>query len=290
MGRISAAAILGALLGFAALAFLMWPRYPSVSVPDDFDRTDAAQIAQGAYIAAAAGCVSCHWDKENGGAPYAGGRRIASPFGDFISPNITADLATGIGGWRAADFLRLMQHGYLPSGAPTFPAFPWGHYRSMTEQDALALYAYLMALDPVNQPQRGNELPFPLSMRAGQIVWRWMMMPDPTPTETRGAYLVHALGHCGACHTPRNPLGGRHVDRMLQGVRDVEGKFSIPGLTQSSGLGEWTADELDEFLQSGTKPDYDTVEGEMALVIEHGTAKLTDADRAAMVAYLLSLP
>ena len=43
--------------------------------------------------------------------------------------------------------------------------------------------------------------------------------PDPqqSPEWNRGAYLVAGLGHCGACHTPRNLLGaekhGRDLDR-----------------------------------------------------------------------------
>ncbi len=289
MGAMRTIVLLLALAGFGFVAFLFWPRYPAVMVPDDFDAANPALIAQGAYVSAAAGCVSCHWDKEVDGAPFAGGRRIASPFGDFISPNITPDKATGIGAWAPSDFLRLMKHGYLPSGQPTFPAFPWGHYRSMTDQDALALYAYLMSLDPVQQAARGNELPFPLSMRSAQIVWRWLFMPDQVDTQDRGAYLAHALGHCGACHTPRNALGGRQMDRLLEGAKDNQGKVLVPGLTASTGLGDWSADELSDFLIDGTKPDYDTVEGEMALVIAHGTSKLTAEDRAALVAYLKNL-
>ncbi len=290
MGVFRTAILLILLAGFGFVAFLFWPRYPAVSVPSSFDAADPAQIAQGAYVAAAAGCVSCHWDKENGGMPYTGGRRIASPFGDFISPNITPDKVTGIGAWTPTDFLRLIRHGYLPSGQPTFPAFPWGHYRNMTDADALALYAYLMTLDPVSQTGRGNELPFPLSIRSAQIVWRWLFMPSPHDVEMRGAYLVHALGHCGACHTPRNLFGGRLQDQMLAGVTDGDGKVLIPGLTGASDLADWSEDELAEFLTSGMKPDYDTVEGEMALVITHGTSKLTADDLTAMITYLKSLP
>ncbi len=290
MSVFKTAIVLVALAGFAFVAFLFWPRFPTVAVDADFRVTDRAVIARGGYITAAAGCVSCHWDKEGGGTPFAGGRRIASPFGDFISPNITPDQATGIGAWTPSDFLRLMQHGYLPSGQPTFPSFPWGHYRHISQNDALAIYAYLMSLAPVSQAQRGNELPFPLSARPAQLVWRWLFMPASVDVTDRGAYLVHALGHCGACHTPRNALGGRQSDRLLEGVTDQSGKVLVPGLTASTGLGNWSADELDDFLTDGFKPNYDTVEGEMALVIEHGTSRLTAADRAALVAYLKSLP
>lgn len=277
------------LIGIGVLLFLMLPRYPDVTVPQGYDVNNTDLIAQGKYLAGIGGCQSCH-QVEGGGAPYAGGRRIETPFGDFISPNITSDEQSGIGDWSAAEFLRLMQHGVLPSGQPSFPAFPWGHYRLMTQDDALAIYAYLQSLPPVDQSERGNDLAFPFSVRPLQRGWRLLFMPTAPDISDRGAYLVHALGHCGACHTPRNQLGGRDGAQLLKGVVDNTGRSVVPDLTGSGPLSDWSEDELAEFLTSGIKPDFDTVEGEMALVIEHGTSQLTKEDLLAMVRYLKQLP
>jgi len=279
--------VISGMIVAGLLLILYRPSYPDVTVPGTVDVTAPDVIAKGAYLTAASGCVSCHQAK--GGVPFAGGRVIATPFGDFISPNITPDKITGIGFWQPDDFLRLMQHGILPSGQPTFPAFPWGHYRNISAEDALAIYAYLWSLPPVEQPEQGNTIPFPLNQRPLQKAWRLLFIPKSPDVTDRGAYLVHALGHCGACHTPRNALGGRDGSRLLKGVVDEGGRVLVPDLTGEGPLRDWSADELAEFLTSGTKPDYDTVEGEMALVIEHGTSKLTASDLAAMVAYLKGL-
>ncbi|MDB5759645.1 MAG: cytochrome c, partial [Burkholderia sp.] len=58
--------------------------YPSQPVADK-----AAQLQRGAYLARAGDCMACHTAR--GGEPYAGGRGIATPFGEVVAPNITPD-------------------------------------------------------------------------------------------------------------------------------------------------------------------------------------------------------
>ena len=67
------------------------------------------KAAQGEYLVRAGGCVSCH--TADPARPFAGGRPIATPFGNVYAPNITSDRETGIGAWTDAQFVRAMREG-----------------------------------------------------------------------------------------------------------------------------------------------------------------------------------
>src|SRR5690606_10236135 len=260
----------------------------------------ATDVERGAYLTAAGGCYGCHTDVKNGGQPFAGGRAIESPFGTFYSPNITGDTETGIGGWSDTDFLRALKEGISPAGHYLFPAFPYTSYTKMTDADALAIKAYLMSLPPVAAENRRHDLPAPFSWRWLQWGWRLLFFdagpfqPPAGASEAvaRGGYLVDALAHCGECHTPRNMLGGLKRDRYLAGTADGPDGERVPNITpdQASGLGSWSEADIVTLLREGMKPDFDNVQGSMAEAIEHGLAKLTDEDLAAIATYLKSIP
>jgi mono/diheme cytochrome c family protein len=113
----------------------------------------------------------------------------------------------------------------------------------------------------------------------------------------RGFYLVETLGHCGACHTPRNVLLAERSEQRLTGgvaVGEVEpGKnrsWSAPNLTSAeSGLSRWSLDELEKYLKSGFSRRAGVL-GPMNEVIANSLRYLTDSDIAAMAVYLKSLP
>ena len=67
---------------------------------------DHALITQGEYLARAGDCIACHTDP--GGALFAGGRPMATPFGTIYTSNFTPDPTTGIGSWTADQFYRTM--------------------------------------------------------------------------------------------------------------------------------------------------------------------------------------
>nr|MDJ0738492.1 cytochrome c [Gammaproteobacteria bacterium] len=119
--------------------------------------------------------------------------------------------------------------------------------------------------------------------------------PAPPPAEpelARGRYLVDALGHCGECHTARKFAGLSDRSRYLAGTRDGPGGEKIPNITphRDDGIGKWSADDLDYFLETGALPDGDYTGSAMAEVIDNTTSRLTTADRRAMGRYLRSLP
>jgi mono/diheme cytochrome c family protein len=257
-------------------------------------------IERGRYLAAAGGCVSCHTEDREGARPFAGGRALATPFGTFYSPNITPDADTGIGAWTDAQFVAALREGVSPSGAAYFPAFPYTAYTGMTAADALAIRAYLSSLAPVRQSNRPHDLPWYLGSRLAASAWQWLFF---TPARfasdaardadwNRGAYLVRHLGHCGECHTRRNALGALRRDREMAGNPDGPEDRSVPNITPDAaeGIGDWTAGDIEMFLETGMFPDGDFAGAGMGQVVDENTSQLTPADRRAIATYLQSLP
>ncbi|MCI0684726.1 MAG: cytochrome c [Gemmataceae bacterium] len=261
---------------------------------------DQAQIDRGAYIFTAADCGSCHTNVKAKGPPLAGGRPLATPFGTFYSPNITADPETGIGRWTDADFIRALREGVSPEDDHYFPAFPYPSFTKMTDQDILDLKAYIFSLPPVAQADREHEIDFPFGWRFS--VWFWKQLnftegafaPDPAKSAdwNRGAYLVEALAHCGECHTPRGWLGGSDTSAAYSGTPDGPEGEKVPNITPDTdtGIGTWSSADVLRVLRTGQLPDGDFVGSVMGEVVETSTSKLTDADRQAIAAYLATLP
>ena len=251
---------------------------------------------RGEYLARAGDCISCH--TANGGAPYAGGYQLDTPFGYLLAPNITPDDATGIGRWSAADFYRAMHDGVNKRGQDMYPAMPYDFYTRLTRADSDAIFAYLRTLKPVSNVVDINHLRFPFNQRWSMAVWRELYFsegtfkPDPQQSAdwNRGAYLVEGLGHCSSCHSPRNALGGIEEDKAYTGA-SIDDWFA-PNLTANlhTGLGEWTAADIATYLKTGAVAGRTTAFGPMAEVITNSLSHLTDADLAAMAEYLKAIP
>ncbi|WP_434624620.1 c-type cytochrome [Azospirillum sp. B2RO_4] len=258
-------------------------------------------VQRGAYIFNAAGCLGCHTDDKGGGQPLAGGRALATPFGTFHTPNITPDPVHGIGRWSDADFIRALREGVGPDGAHLFPAFPYASYTRMTDRDLLDLKAYLFSRPAVAAPNKPHDLTPPFSWRFLLPVWQWLYLtPGPVPDDpakppawNRGRYLVDALGHCAECHSPRTLLGGLDSDRYLAGNPDGPDGDKVPGITGAKGkggIGGWSDGDLTLFLETGLTPEGDVAGGAMGEVVRNTTSKLTAEDRAAIAAYLKTVP
>jgi mono/diheme cytochrome c family protein len=182
----------------------------------------AEQIARGRYLAKAADCAACHTIP--GGAPFAGGVKLASPFGTFYGTNITPDPVHGIGKWSAAQFYKALHDGVAPD-KQLYPAMPYTSYRTMSRADSDAIYAYLMAQKPAAVSNREPDLKFPFNVRFAVMFWNMLFLKDTLPDAstgssadwTRGRYLANALGHCAECHTPRGVFGQMNGAKALQG-------------------------------------------------------------------------
>jgi len=255
-------------------------------------------VLRGEYLVRAGGCFSCH--TAPGGEPRAGGRALATPFGTFYSPNITPDPETGIGRWTDAQFLRALREGVRPDGANYFPVFPYPSFTGITDNDALAIKAYLISRPPVRQVNRPHDVAFPFSWRFLQSGWKWLFFTpgpfQPAPQRpaayNRGAYLVTALAHCGECHTPRNFLGAVRTGQRLSGTADGPDGQLVPNITPDpgTGIGKWEKDDVVELLKTGTTPEQSKVKGAMREVIQDGLKYLSDADLEAIADYLFAQP
>lgn len=235
----------------------------------------------------------------HGGARYAGGPELPTAFGTFYGPNITADPDTGIGRWTDAQFLRALRHGLRADGANLYPAFPYPSFTLVTDDDALAIKAFLFSLPPVRQSSHEQEVSFPYSWRSLVSIWKWLFftagpfrpLPDRSAEYDRGAYLVTALGHCGECHTPRNWFGAMEDDAFLSGTPNGPDGKKVPNITpdKTSGIGNWSQQDIVNLLKDGQTPEFDFVGGAMAAVV-NDTTRLTDADRKAIAVYLKGVP
>ena len=292
--RRGALATIGALCAAAigvTAAVLPWRSIAPIARPDASTYSQAT-IARGEQLAALGDCAVCH--TETNGALNAGGRAIETPFGTIWSTNITPDVETGIGAWSYPAFERAMREGIHRDGRHLYPAFPYSHFAKATDADLQALYAYLMAQTPVRAVNRDAALAFPFNWRPLMAGWNALFHAsevfeaDPTKSElwNRGAYLVEGLGHCAACHSPRNALGAEKADAYLAGGF-AEGWEAPPLTSLSHAPIPWSEDELFAYLRSGESRFHGVAAGPMAPVVKE-LAALPDPDIRAMAVYLAS--
>ncbi len=286
----TAAALCAAVIGIGA-AVLPWRSIAPIARPDA-SVYSAATIARGRQLAELGDCAVCHTSAS--GILNAGGRPLQTPFGTIYSTNITPDVETGLGAWSYPAFERAMREGIHRDGRHLYPAFPYTHFARTSDADLQALYAYLMAQPPVRAEAQPNALAFPFNLRPLLAGWNAlfhtpaMFKADPTKSEiwNRGAYLVEGLGHCSACHSPRNALGAERANAYLAGGF-AEG-WEAPALTSLSQAPiPWSEDELFAYLRSGESRFHGVAAGPMALVVK-GLGALPDPDIRAMAVYLAS--
>lgn len=253
-------------------------------------------VARGAYLARAADCLVCH--TQPGGRAYAGGLAFPLPFGTIYSTNITADKDTGIGNYSDQDFLRAVRDGVRPDGTHLYPAMPFASYTLMTDDDALAIKAYLFSLTAVHAQNRPGTLGFPYNQRWSMGIWSWLFSPNarfaPNATQSadwnRGAYLAEALAHCGECHTPRNFAFAMDNRRKFAGA--IAAGWHAFNITSDkyTGIGAWTDDELIAFLADGHASGHGTASGPMGEAVDESFAAMDPQDIRALVAYLRTIP
>jgi mono/diheme cytochrome c family protein len=255
---------------------------------------DFGVIERGRYLAILADCAACHTDPADP-RPFSGGRAIQTPFGNVVAPNITPDVATGIGSWTEDEFDAAVRRGVMPNGARLYPAMPYPYYTRMSRADVLAIRAYLTTIQPVHKEVTSDELPFPFNIRFGMRVWDALYFdsgefrPDPRqPADwNRGAWLVEGPGHCGACHTPKSFLGGDKTHTALQGYA-IQGWFA-PNITADRrlGIGTWSEQDLVEYLKRGHNR-FAGASGPMAEEVSDSSSMWDPADLRAVAVYLRS--
>jgi mono/diheme cytochrome c family protein len=262
----------------------------------------ADSIERGRELVTLSDCGSCHTVR--GGAPFAGGHAIPTPFGTFYSPNITPDTQTGIGQWSEEDFWHALHNGYAKDGTLLYPTFPYTNYTKISRSDADAMFAYLKSVPPVSQSNRVHELRFPFNHRLLLVPWRYLFFrpgvyePDPArgPEWNRGAYLIQGPAHCSACHEARNALGAIRSKHNPSGGLVLS--WYAPALSSSreAGVRDWNEADIVHLLKTGqagmsspSSPHASTL-GPMAQVVHDSLQFARDEELRAMAVYLKALP
>jgi mono/diheme cytochrome c family protein len=274
-----------------ALAASFRPPFAAVAPPDK-GSFPPEEVARGAELARIGDCRVCH--TADAGAPFAGGRGLPTPFGTIYATNITPDIKTGIGAWSEPAFRRAMKEGVARNGAHLYPAFPYDHFRNVSDADVSALYAFLFTRRPVEARAPRNRLIPPLGFRPLLAGWKLISLRAPSepervsndPVSRRGAYLVAGLGHCGACHTPHNLLGAEETDRPLAGGTS-EGWYAPPLNADSPAARTWTADRIYALLRTGLDTNHAASAGPMGRVSQE-LSGAPDADVRAISIYVAS--
>ena len=276
----------------AAIVLLGW----FLTRPETVDPAELQGVvpdpANGERLFHAGGCSACH------GADLGGGLALETDFGTFYAPNISTDGLAGIGAWTTLDLANAMLRGTSPDGKHYYPAFPYTSYTRMKVQDVADLKAFLDTFAPVNRKSTEHDIAFPWNVRRGIGIWNRRYLDSNFIVAVniddalllRGRYLVEAVGHCGECHTTRDSFGGLEPTMWLAGAPNPDGEGWVPNITsQEDGLADWSANDIAYYLATGFTPDFDTVGGSMVEVQEN-LARLPDADRAAIAAYLKFIP
>ncbi|WP_368517256.1 c-type cytochrome [Rhizobium sp.] len=288
--------LVGVALALGAVAFFFLPHGLRPVLPSPGQPTGAALVERGRYLTIAADCAACHTSK--GGKPFAGGMEFALPFGRIYSSNITPDPVEGIGSWTDDEFVRAVKAGVGKHGEDLYPAFPYASYALLSDDDVLAIRAYLNTVAPAAISSRPSELAFPFNQRYLMRAWKVLFVPrtemqkDPSRDEqwNRGAYLVEGLAHCGECHTPRGLMFQRVQSKALSGA-EVDG-WKAWNITadKKDGIGWWTDTEIADYLSTGHSAGHGSASGSMREAVDLSLSKLPKSDIDAIVAYLRTVP
>lgn len=277
-------------------------RTPSSPFDNVVSQTPSQELVQrGEHVARQADCVACHSTPNS--KPFVGGLAMGTPLGSIFATNITPDKQTGIGNYSLADFDRAIRQGVTPDRRRLYPAMPYPSYVKLSDDDVKALYAFFMnGVQPANQPNRPSGIKWPLDIRWPLALWNAVFVDTGTYTQkphhdeqwNRGAYLVQAAGHCGACHTPRGiAMNEKALDEssgvFLSGAL-LDGWYA-PSLRQdhNTGFGRWSEEDIYEFLKNG-RNQHAVVFGSMTEAYNNALQFMTDDDLRAISHYLKSLP
>jgi mono/diheme cytochrome c family protein len=292
----------GALLVLLVLVALWWAAgrdREGGEAPPPATAANPDPVQHGRELVALADCKSCHTAR--GGAAFAGGRAIPTPFGTFYSPNITSDSKTGLGGWSSTDFWHALHNGYSKDGTLLYPTFPYTNYTKISRRDSDAMFAYLHTIAPVSQANHPHELAFPYNHRLLLVAWRALFFrPGVYESQSghsaawnRGAYLVQGVAHCSACHETRNALGATEKKAGPSGGLVLD--WYAPSLTspQEAGVQGWSEPDIVTLLKTGVVASSTAkaaTSGPMAEVVSMSLQQAPDDELHAMANYLKSLP
>jgi mono/diheme cytochrome c family protein len=276
--RIAQVLLALALVGVVAMLVKFYGMSPKVAPAKAMQATtDPEVIARGEYLTrhvyVCTGCHSPIHDDLPGEPLYEDKLAWGRDFGEMPgfpghirAANLTNDKSAGIGAWSDGEVVRAMREGVDRDGRALFPMMPYPTYaKVMSDDDALAVVAYLRSLTPsANDPGRMT-LDFPVSMFIRAVPKPLESSPPPAPPPgdpKRGEWLLVA-GSCADCHTTYDARRAALPGMYMAGGNEmpIRGKGSVYTANITSdpetGIGNWTDDDVFEAIKHGigkTKP------------------------------------
>jgi mono/diheme cytochrome c family protein len=279
--------VLGILVGILVLLVIIlvvfvqltWDRPVSRDAPQMTAPTDAQTVARGEFLFNySLNCWDCHGSQGSNSTdePQAGSLEfdltnvgLPGGFGYVYASNITSDPGTGIGTWSDGELVRALREGLDPDGYLIFPIMEAEWWSGLSDEDALALVAYMRSLPPVRNEVPDNRLTFAAKtlfalgvLKAQPAITEPVVAPQRGATLEYGEYLVYHASTCVGCHMPRDPMTGQFdLTRPFAG-----GLFPIPdegvsatgsNLTPdpATGIGNWTEEQFMTAMRTGLRPD-----------------------------------
>lgn len=260
------------------------------------------RVARGKYLTSSvAACMACHSPLDAKthmivpGTMGAGGRKFGKDEGlpaDIYSSNITPDPETGLGNWTDGEVMRALREGVSKDGRALFPVMPYPNYHHMSDEDAMAIVAYLRTIPPIKNRIPGYTLPFPVNAVINTLPKpvEKAVPPAPEAGVERGKYIM-TLASCMECHTPMGATGPDMKMFMAGGhiMEDSGHAFVIPNITQDkeTGIGAWTDPQIADAIRYGRRPDGTMLHPMMPWPFYNG---MNNQDLKALVAYLRTVP
>ena len=202
--------VLAALVAFLALR-------PPKRRPPSTEKIEItpARVERGRYLVLhVTDCLGCHSDHhfDRFGMPVKAGTEGQGGFafdeklgvpGVVCAQNITSDPEYGLARWTDGEVLRAMREGVDRNGRALFPMMPYLGYRTLSDEDARSIVAYLRTLPPIHRSVPPKRIRFPLNLLLKSVP-RPLEGPvasvPPADSVAYGKYLT-TVGGCVGCHT-----------------------------------------------------------------------------------------
>jgi mono/diheme cytochrome c family protein len=269
-------------------------------------------LARGKYVVHnISQCLECHSDHTKGfalpikpGSEGMGGYAFTKEQnfpGVLRAQNITPDKETGLGDWTDGEILRAVREGVGRDGQALFPMMPYKHYRSMSDDDAKAVVAYLRTLKPIRNPIPPTKVDFPLNLII-KFIPKPLEGPVAAPSRADniayGKYLS-IIGGCYECHTPHNERNELIPERAFSGGWEMKGEWGrnlTANITPHPGtfLGRATKEEwigrFHSYAAYTPESAPEVPPGANTVMPWIGYSGMTDEDLGAIYDYLKTVP